>query len=957
MRMRKVARASLWVMAFTALSCGPEETPLSEETPRTQRAALREDGSPPRVLLLGTTEQSTVLGGMELHAVTPEQWSALPAEQFKEYQALVIGAGGCDEEAARALQAALDNRDVWSAAVAGNVFITAEAADKDTGEERLEHAVAFAGAEEGKTGLYVSLGCGYQRAVPGTSVSLLEAFGAFRVTGLGCHSEQPCEASAVFTQYPDRSFSPAALAWDSQSVGTPYALTRQIEGDGPPPVNSPPVAVCANRRVEAVDTCGFMLDVEDGSYDPDGDVVECSQSPIGPFGAGVTAVTLRCRDTWGQQASCTATVTVVDVNAPTLALRGPPNVAVECATPYTDPGATAYDICEGDISHRVPVPHINTQHPGTTTAVLSVTDTAGNRSNSVVRTVTVYDTLAPTIEVLGPLDDTFECGTTYEDPGAIANDACFGDVTSSIIVTRAGNPRGTFQIAYSAVDPAGNAATSAQVRRVTARDTEPPMLVLYGPDYQRLECGTTYVDPGASANDACAGDVSNRIVRTGTVNNTVPALYTLKYDVTDPSGNSAPSRGRTVEVVDTLAPVITLVGPANPVYECGSGPYPDPGVIVTDQCDGNASVTTSGTVDQQTPGRYSLTYVGSDDSGNVTTPLSRQVTVVDTLPPVISISGPNPETLECGMPYAEPQVSVVDQCDGGRGGVVVKTGTVNSKQRGTYQIIYNASDRAGNVGMAVKRVDVNDTLSPVITLDGPSEQQAECGAPYPELGATAADLCAGDLSGNIVTTRTGNPNAPGTVLTAYRVSDPSGNTATAFRTVKFEDTLPPVMTLVGPVNQTVECGTPYSDPGATAVDECAGDVTASISRSGSVNTAVVGRYTLGYSATDPLGHRSQETLRTVTVADTLAPSIKLLGAASQTVQAGTPYSDPGATAADRCPGTVAVTVTGSVNMSVPGTYVLRYSALDRSGNTSQTLTRTVTVVGAQESLTASSAWD
>jgi len=136
---------------------------------------------------------------------------------------------------------------------------------------------------------------------------------------------------------------------------------------------------------------------------------------------------------------------------------------------------------------------------------------------------------------------------------------------------------------------------------------------------------------------------------------------------------------------------------------------------------------------------------------------------------------------------------------------------------------------------------------------------------------------------------------------------------------------------------------------------CEGDVSASIVRSGSVNTGTVGRYTLGYSATDLRGNQSAEALRTVNVTDTMAPTLKLLGPTSETVSAGMPYSDPGARAADRCPDTVTVSVSGSVNTSVPGTYILRYSAKDRTGNTSQTLTRTVTVSGDEESLTSRTA--
>lgn len=85
------------------------------------------------------------------------------------------------------------------------------------------------------------------------------------------------------------------------------------------------------------------------------------------------------------------------------------------------------------------------------------------------------------------------------------------------------------------------------------------------------------------------------------------------------------------------------------------------------------------------------------------------------------------------------------------------------------------------------------------------------------------------------------------------------------------------------------------------------------------------------------------------MAGTLAPSIKLVGPSSRTVALGMRYSDPGAMAADWCTGAVTVMVSGSVNTSVPGTYVLRYTAQDRAGNTSQPLTRTVTVSGSAES--------
>ena len=50
------------------------------------------------------------------------------------------------------------------------------------------------------------------------------------------------------------------------------------------------------------------------------------------------------------------------------------------------------------------------------------------------------------------------------------------------------------------------------------------------------------------------------ITGVGEVNNTVIGEYTITYNVTDSNGNEATEVTRTVNVVDTTAPVITLIG-------------------------------------------------------------------------------------------------------------------------------------------------------------------------------------------------------------------------------------------------------------------------------------------------------------------------------------------------------------------------------------------------------------
>src|SRR6185503_20273109 len=83
--------------------------------------------------------------------------------------------------------------------------------------------------------------------------------------------------------------------------------------------------------------------------------------------------------------------------------------------------------------------------------------------------------------------------------------------------------------------------------------------------------------------------------------------------------------------------------------------------------------------------------------------------------------------------------------------------------------------------------------------------------------------------------------------------------------------------------------------------------------------------------------------QTITVEDTMAPSLTLAGASAMSVLLNGTYVEPGATAFDDCAGTCPVGVVGSVNVTAPGMYTLIYVASDSRGN-SATATRTVWVI-------------
>ena len=78
------------------------------------------------------------------------------------------------------------------------------------------------------------------------------------------------------------------------------------------------------------------------------------------------------------------------------------------------------------------------------------------------------------------------------------------------------------------------------------------------------------------------------------------------------------------------------------------------------------------------------------------------------------------------------------------------------------------------------------------------------------------------------------------------------------------DTAAPELTLLGEPSLTIPSGTEYVDAGATALDDIDGDLTSAITTTGTVNSAVIGTYTLTYSVSDRASNTSQVT-RTVTV--------------------------------------------------------------------------------------------
>lgn len=79
------------------------------------------------------------------------------------------------------------------------------------------------------------------------------------------------------------------------------------------------------------------------------------------------------------------------------------------------------------------------------------------------------------------------------------------------------------------------------------------------------------------------------------------------------------------------------------------------------------------------------------------------------------------------------------------------------------------------------------------------------------------------------------------------------------------DTTAPVVTLIGESEATIEQGGNFTDPGAIAIDDVDGNISASIVVGGTVDTNFPGTYTLTYNVIDAAGNAAAEVTRVVTV--------------------------------------------------------------------------------------------
>lgn len=412
---------------------------------------------------------------------------------------------------------------------------------------------------------------------------------------------------------------------------------------------------------------------------------------------------------------------------------------------------------------------------------------------------------------------------------------------------------------------------------------------------------------------------------------------------------------------DKTPPVIALTQPDTVHMQIGTA-YKEPGFSAYDMVDGNVSskviVTSIPTFNKMKTGTYTFYYNVKDSAGNKAIQQMRTVIVdPDTTAPIIVLKGKLADIVSVHYAYNDPGVdSAYDNFDGNITASVKRTGFVDTAKTGTYHFYYQVYDSNGNVGNAIREIEVVDTIAPMITLKGADTVYHAIGTVYKDAGYLVSDNYNKVSELSITTQSNVNEYVVGTYRLSYIAMDKSFNTMeTKERIIKVGDFDAPVIKVSGVLNDSMEVNTIYKDTTYTATDNI--DKTVNVKVSGtyfnnfapSYKATKLGTFTLIYSATDKAGNTST-VIKTIKVMDTKAPTISLVGNGIITLCRWDKFTDYGYTVSDNFDDSTQITVTTSntISTTIDGIFSFKYIATDRAGNKSYSDARIVVVKSIQD---------
>jgi hypothetical protein len=634
-----------------------------------------------------------------------------------------------------------------------------------------------------------------------------------------------------------------------------------------------------------------------------------------------------------------------DTTAPTITVIKPSGsstttVTINVGGVYNELGANVSDNKDLDLV-AVITGTVNTATAGSYYVYYNAVDRSGNQAVQKVRWVKVIDNIAPVITLNGENPMYFEAGGNFTDPGASVTDNSVDPTLSVVLPNTSGinfKVPATHSLKYSSTDKSGN--KTEVTRTLIIRDTTGPVITLNGAAIINLNIGDVYVELGATAKDNV--DTNSTVtILDNNIDTSAGSTQFVLYKSVDSRGNKTEIY-RKIVIKDMKGPVITLNGGVNVNSELGQ-PYVELGATAEDDSGEPfliVEMPSPSEVNTNMLGVYNLKYSSMDISGNVGEAF-RRVNVVDTTAPVITLKGANPMTVSASTIFTDPGVTVTDN-DVNINKTPTITGTVNTNILGEHIISYKVIDPSGNSTIKTRTVNVIDTTGPKIDLIGGNTIYLNVGDTYVDPGFTAIDNIDGPVFVNVSSDNIDTSSAA-TFHAWYEAGDHSGNRTSVTRTIVVRDTEGPVITLIGGNHMVIEVGNPYIELGATAEDNSSEPfLIVEMPSPSEVNTNMLGVYHLRYSSMDVMGNVGTA-IRTVSVIDGTIPVIRLNGSNTINLFVGDNYTEQGAVVTDNYDKNIHAVINGSVDTSYAGTYVIRYNAVDSSGNNAVEVTRTINV--------------
>ena len=254
------------------------------------------------------------------------------------------------------------------------------------------------------------------------------------------------------------------------------------------------------------------------------------------------------------------------------------------------------------------------------------------------------------------------------------------------------------------------------------------------------------------------------------------------------------------------------------------------------------------------------------------------------------------------------------------------------------------SNAYGTTNSDVATLTIVDTTPPAITCG--QNQTFECGTVWDFTAPIATDGCDGtnvilSIESTVTTAACGKAFSATRI---WRVMDQAANSTTCTQVVTIVDTTPPTITCA--TNETVACGAPLNFTTPTATDACSGtNVSITILSTVTNNISCGYSVTRTWQATDPCTNNSVPCSQTITVIDTMPPSISCpsnIVASAAAGQTNVVVTYPPPTAMDLCSSVSTACVPAFGSTFALGATTVTCTATDGCSNV-QTCTFTVTV--------------